>query len=245
MLFVRSLYRRPYLMAFGAIMGVTALACEGELETNFGPPGGLTGATLPPANLSDAGGTMTKHDGGTMKKCVFKTTKDSGTMDTGSTDAPSDTAAAEGGAGTEEAGTPEASDTPEAGDTDSGPPPVTDACKVTWTKDIQPNMTAGGKWACGNASCHGSGAFSPALGGSATDYYNTLVATSDMLATPALPFILPCSTNPAKSAFVCNVSGDSCGSQMPPLGNSVGAAEFSKSDIAMIKTWIACGAQDD
>jgi hypothetical protein len=235
------------LLLVGVSLGMSFAACE-DLDTNFGPPGGLAAGQsfpTPAENDSGGGGKTTKPDGGSMKKCVFKAPKDSGAMEASSpTDAESEGAADAEDAGAPDTGTP-AEDT---GAPDAGAPVVTDGCKVSWTRDIYPNMTAGGKWACGNVACHGGGGFSPTLMGNAESFYDTLISTQVTTGTGGdemLPFLLPCATDPSKSGFVCVTSTSNCGVEMPVTTNGVPATALSSSDIAMIKTWIACGAQDD
>jgi hypothetical protein len=232
--------RRRYLVTFGAILGLTVPACEGELETNFGPPGGLNGAMIPTPLPTDSGAS--KHDGATMMKCKSVAPKDSGSMDTGTvTDATSD--ATSDTMDEEEAAAADAS-APETGAVDAGPPAVKDDCKVSWTGDIWPKMTAGGAWACGNATCHGGGN-SPMLSGNAYDYYTSLVDYIDMLAPQPIPFVVPCSTDTKKSAFICVTTTSDCGLMMPETTLGVTATPLSKSDVDMVTTWIGCGSQYD
>ena len=137
----------------GALAGVLGFACSGEIETNFGPPGGLTGATLPAA--SGAGGSTQppggKKDAG-MTPCTYKAKP---LPEAAAPPADADTeAGAAAEAGAEDAGkAPDAGVTPPA----EGGSPVTVTCAASWTKDIFTYMGPAGAWQCGNAACHGPG----------------------------------------------------------------------------------------
>jgi hypothetical protein len=235
-------------------MGAAFFACTGELETNFGPAGGLKGQMLPPAEIPEASVTK-KPDASPGKKCVYKAPKDAAVETASTPEAGEEAAAAEGGA--EEAAATDAGATPEAaateastaGDADAGGMTQGDDCKVSWTNDIYPNMTAGGKWSCGNSACHGSGSFSPSLSGNAESFYQTLVGTSVTTGTGGstmLSVILPCSMSTAESGLLCVTSTSNCGTQMPVTNtDGVTATALSPADVTMIKTWIACGSIDN
>jgi hypothetical protein len=232
--------------SWGTLLGVAVLACaacEGEIDTNFGPAGGLEGKMLPVDNV-DAGMSGSKHDASMMKKCVYKAPpmKEAGPAETapaddGATDGAADEAAADDAGGADEAAAPEPSDTPEGGTGTMGG----GDCKVSWSKDIYSKMGAAGAWQCASSACHG-GLQSPVLTGSATDFYNTLAATmvTSTDGTTTLPFLLPCSTSPAKSDFVCVTASSNCGPEMPAIGS--GAVALTPTDVANVKTWIACGS---
>jgi hypothetical protein len=242
-------------------MGVVALvACSGEVDTNFGPPGGLSGKQLPQVEF-DAG-TRTKKDAG-MKKCVFKAPKDAGAPAMEASDDASEASAPEGGTaegGVAEGGTGDGASTGEAGPdldgsaapeaaADTGSPdtgaPSTD-CKVSWSKDIFPKMTATGAWQCGNAACHGPGSvIQPRMTNDPTTTYDNLAAYSleSPTGTSSRPFLLPCSTNPSASVFLCVTTSSTCGAQMPLT--STGARALTPPEVAAIKTWIGCGAIDN
>jgi hypothetical protein len=212
-----------------------AVACTGETLTNFGPPGGLSGKVLPAGESEpiDSGGNP-PSDGSMMKKCI---PPDSGPADAGTGEAaPIDEAgiteagATEGGAGSD-------SGTSDAG---SGGP----TCAVSWKSQIFKQMTAAGQWQCASASCHGGGGVAgPMLSDVATVSYDALVNYRTKLTTTPLPYILPCATDPAKSAFYCNVMGSSCGPQMPLMTN--GASLLTPAEVAMVKTWVECGAPNN
>jgi hypothetical protein len=106
-------------------------------------------------------------------------------------------------------------------------------------------MTAAGQWQCASPSCHGGGGvLGPTLNASDPKAsYDALAAYKSPFTTPALPYILPCSTDPAKSAIICNTSTMNCGPSMPLTTN--GAKSLTAKQVDMIKTWIGCGAIDN
>ena len=53
-----------------------------------------------------------------------------------------------------------------------------------------------------------------------------------------LPFILPCSKDPTKSAFVAVVTGGTYGPQMP-ITSTGGPTAVTPTQLAAINTWIA------
>lgn len=227
----------PFAVVVGAF--AVAVACTGEVETNFGPPGGLSGKELPPGETEpvDAAGGKPSDGGGMMKKCMFKGPPDSGSMEAAASEAG---LTSEGGAGLAEGGA--VAEAGAGGGSEGGT--VMDTCAVSWTKDIFPNMTAAGPWQCASASCHGGGGVAgPVLSSDPTASYDALVTYKTKLTTPSLPYILPCAMDPASSALLCNLSGASCGPQMPLTTN--GATLLTPKQVTMIKTWIACGALDD
>lgn len=229
-------------LPLASLIAGTALsfACVGEPQTNFGPPGGLSGKELPPGEIvpSEAGG---KGDGAMMKKCVFKPPPDAGTSESGMSEEAGSEGGTEEGGMVAEASSSSGGGAPEGG-SDSGS--SSSDCAVSWTHDIFPNMTAAGLWQCASASCHGGGGVAgPSLSDDPTTSYDALAAYMTQLTTPSLPFILPCSTDPKKSAILCNLSGTSCGFRMPLTTN--GAKLLTAKQIDAIKTWIGCGAIDN
>lgn len=147
-----------------------------------------------------------------------------------------------------------------AGDSGGGGPPpasnlacvtaggtlVADAgCAVSWSKDIFPKMAAGGAWNCAGASCHAAGN-PPVLPADAHGMYTTLTAYTGTATTGAQAgqyYFNPCSTDPAKSTFSCNLqpaASGGCGSLQMPLGITVAAA-----GMTAVSTWVACGAPEN
>ncbi len=221
------------------VVSAMTASCSGEPGTNFGPPDGLTGKTLPPPedSGSDAKGMA---DANPTKKCM-KT-------------APDDAAASEGGGGSDSGSTDAAATDSPADAASSDAPPADDAaadggssggdaggCSVSFTRDIFPNMKAGGAWQCASASCHASGVNTPMLTDDAAQIYNALSTFKLLPPAPDLPYILPCVTDEKKSAFVCNITTANCGIQMPLTTG--GATVPTTHQIAQIKTWVACGAE--
>jgi hypothetical protein len=116
------------------------------------------------------------------------------------------------------------------------------SCSVSWGSQLFPNMTASGAWKCGSSSCHG-GFQAPKVTASASATYANFAAYTLTPPAPALPYILPRNTDPTKSGIECNLSGTSCGNQMPLATG--GAQLLTASQIAMIDTWVKCGAPDN
>jgi hypothetical protein len=241
---------RSSALPFAAVVGAfgISLACSGELETNFGPPGGLEGQMLPMGS-GGGGGGGTKHDAGMMAKCTYKGKEagapaeaapppaEAGDDDGGATDGAADTDAADA----------EAPDTGTKGGAEAGPPPVESTCAVSWTKDIFSKMGAGGTWQCGNSACHGpGGTASPSITSDATSTYQNLAGfpVENATGTGSLPLIKPCEVNPDKSAFLYVVTGTTYGPEMP-VTSAGGPTPLNPSEIGNIKTWIACGAIDN
>lgn len=113
-------------------------------------------------------------------------------------------------------------------------------CTVSWSKDIYPNMQAGGAWNCAGAACHGNGVQQPLFSGTEHTDYATL-ANYKGTAANGDPYLDPCSTDPTKSDFVCNVqTTGGCGAAPMPLG-----AALAASDVTKITTWVSCGAPEN
>jgi hypothetical protein len=120
----------------------------------------------------------------------------------------------------------------------------TTPCSVSWKADIYPKMVAGGTWNCaGTGACHAS-ATQPVLAGDAHSFYTTLAnytGTTTNAPYASEPYLNPCSTDPAKSTFVCNTQATTpCGLAGMPLGQPIAAA-----GLTAISTWVACGAPEN
>jgi len=78
--------------------------------------------------------------------------------------------------------------------------------------------------------------------GNATTVYSTFAAfTSAMGAPGGLPYIVPGSTDPTKSSFLCSVDQTgTCGALMP-----LGLTPLTPTDLSTITTWIQCGTPDN
>jgi hypothetical protein len=156
-----------------------------------------------------------------------------------------------------DAGTPgNDAGTPPASGGDSGPAPgsnlacvlaggtlvASTTCSVSWSKDLYPKMQSGGAWNCAGSSCHASAGTPPTLSGDAHAFYTTLAnytATVTSGAQAGQPYFNPCSTDPTKSTFVCNLEPTGyCGALGMPLGASV-------ADPTSIATWVGCGAPEN
>jgi hypothetical protein len=117
-------------------------------------------------------------------------------------------------------------------------------CSVSWSKDIFPKMQSGGAWNCAGSSCHASASTPPVLSGDAHAMYTTLANYTGTVTSGAQagqPYFNPCSVDPTKSTFVCNVQATGpCGSLGMPLGVPIAAAGQTA-----ISTWVACGAPEN
>jgi hypothetical protein len=120
-------------------------------------------------------------------------------------------------------------------------------CGVSWSGTLYPKLT--GMWGCSNGGCHGDGTFKPTIAvGDASATYAALAGYTGTAITGSPyfgePFVLPCSTDPTKSAFLCSVSAPTCGTALMPLAGT-GATPLGAADLASIATWIACGAPNN
>jgi hypothetical protein len=115
-------------------------------------------------------------------------------------------------------------------------------CSVSWSKDLFPKMQSGGAWNCAGSSCHASASTPPVLTGDAHAFYTTLANYTGTVTSGAQagqPYFNPCSTDPTKSTFVCNLQPTGfCGMLGMPLGTPV-------ANPAPIATWVGCGAPEN
>ncbi len=115
-------------------------------------------------------------------------------------------------------------------------------CAVSWANDLFPSMTASGKWRCADSSCHG-GFQAPVMNSDSHATYAALAGRMMLFAPQKIPYVLPGSTDPTASGIECNLSGTSCGNQMPIT--SGGAQAASAADLAKIDTWVRCGSPEN
>jgi hypothetical protein len=111
-------------------------------------------------------------------------------------------------------------------------------CSVSFTTDLFPKMQAGGTWNCASPAngCHGNLQAPLLTTNTATAFYTTL-ANFALGDDKGVPYINPCSTDPTKSGFACNVaSTGTCGILMPS------GAAMAAADQTAVATWVACGA---
>jgi hypothetical protein len=115
-------------------------------------------------------------------------------------------------------------------------------CSVSFSKDIEGFMSSPTQWDCVNSSCHGSGLQQPQITGTASVDYPVLTKYSMNFNRP---YLNPCSTDPAQSSISCNLIPESCDdmTQMPePIGNN---AKATTAQLAMLNTWLQCGAPNN
>jgi len=114
---------------------------------------------------------------------------------------------------------------------------------VSWTNQIFPNMTSAGPWKCANSLCHGGVQPPKMTDNDPVATYNSLVGFTATDAT-GRPFILPCSVDPAQSAFECNVSPTppNCGLGSPMPLTTTGGTVLTAAQFGQLDTWIKCGA---
>jgi hypothetical protein len=122
-----------------------------------------------------------------------------------------------------------------------GTPVDAGACSVSYSGQIWPKMS--GTWHCSDANCHGAMVNQPFNLDNATDAYNNLMA----LSISGKPYLNPCSIDPDASAFVCNTTSPGCGAggQMPFPNSSIGSGPMSPTDMALVQTWVQCGAPNN
>lgn len=102
--------------------------------------------------------------------------------------------------------------------------------------DIYPNVRAGGKWRCADATCHG-GFASPTL--SCEDAVSCL-ASLGAISLLGKPYVVPdggAGADPRAAQMLCSLQG-ACGSKMPkPPG-----LDPSNEDLCVVDAWLKCGA---
>jgi hypothetical protein len=116
------------------------------------------------------------------------------------------------------------------------------SCAVSWTTQIAPGMAPGGKWKCADSTCHG-GLQGPKMTADPAATYASLASYTTQFAPRMLRYIDPGNTDPAASGIECNLSGATCGNQMPLTFN--GAQPLSSQELADLDTWIRCGAPEN
>jgi hypothetical protein len=155
--------------------------------------------------------------------------------------------------GTGASPTPSSSTSAEAGGTmtDGGTtdaPTVTGdggACPVSWKATIYPALT--GRWGCSSSVCHGTGDFQPLIeNGDAGGVYANFVAFAGAAGPPGgLPYVLPGSTDPSKSSFLCSIDPtNTCGTLMPYM-DTAADTPVTAMDLQNVTTWVTCGAPDN
>lgn len=109
-------------------------------------------------------------------------------------------------------------------------------CAVTFRSILESFRTA----QCSAASsCHG-GATPPRI--NPDDAAATYAAlTSYTIVSNGKPYVNPCSTNPADSSIICNLSATSCGVAMPQGAPGT----FDPAKLSDIQTWIGCGSPNN
>ncbi len=200
-----------------AVLALAGVGCGGETTTYGASPEGLKGATLPSPN---SGNPPPGQDAGANP--------------------PPDDAAATGDSGG-------AQDSAVGPLGDAGVPPPVDSgagalCGVSWTTTIYPDLT--NKWGCSaGGTCHGAGTSPTMVNPTATSVYDSFKAFTPAMGSPGgLPYILPGSTLPTQSSFLCSVDPTgTCGALMP-LGDTAGNTPVTAQDLQNITTWVKCGA---
>jgi hypothetical protein len=124
-------------------------------------------------------------------------------------------------------------------DAGSGALPDGGSCAVSWSTQIAPNMAPGGKWRCGDSTCHG-GLQGPKITADPVATYAALASYTMQFAPRMVRYVVPGNTDPTASGIECNLSGATCGNQMPLTFN--GALPLSSQDLADLDTWVRCGA---
>jgi hypothetical protein len=179
------------------------LAGCSDSGVSYGPPGGLSGKSLPQPTQSSPG-PAASPEGGSVADAGSRS------RDAGSTDG--------------------------AAAIDSG------ACPVSWSTQLFPNMTATGRWKCGDSTCHG-GFQSPKVTADPRTTYAAFAAFTMTPPAPAIPFVLSGGIDPGQSGIECNLGSTACGAQMPLT--QAGAQPLTKADVTMLDTWVKCGAPEN
>jgi hypothetical protein len=127
-------------------------------------------------------------------------------------------------------------------DAGSGALPDGGSCPVSWTAQIAPNMAPGGKWKCGDSTCHG-GLQGPKITADPAATYAALASYTMQFAPRMLRYLVPGNTDPTMSGIECNLGGTTCGNQMPLTFN--GAQPLSSQEQADLDAWVRCGAPEN
>ena len=135
-----------------------------------------------------------------------------------------------------------------SGGADAGPPatctplvtPEGGVCSVQFTRDIligKMSAAGAGTWGCAASGCHDpQGGSQPHI-----DVQNPSATYLALYNNSKKPYVYPCSTDPSMSEILTSLGmGDTTnGVNHMPLGN---AALPTPADIAMVTTWVGCGA---
>jgi hypothetical protein len=110
------------------------------------------------------------------------------------------------------------------------------ACNVSFKNDIIPALSAANCALSG--SCHGgeSPLFPPRIDIAKPDITWTEFSVYK-LSNGGTPYINPCSTDPTKSSFACNVNPTGTCGKLMPAGTGLPADVVTK-----IETWLRCGS---
>lgn len=127
---------------------------------------------------------------------------------------------------------------------DGGTPADGGTCAVSFKTDVLGALTRAN---CATAGCHGGAnpaqqpRIDPADPNSMYQEFQAFTVSTGAGGKGAAPlYINPCSTDPAQSGIVCNLSGtNTCGAKMP-VGADIAAADLQK-----ITDWVKCGAPNN
>lgn len=111
------------------------------------------------------------------------------------------------------------------------------SCEVSFAQDVLPAFGGAG---CHQAACHGGATpfnlprIDPGDPGAMWKEFGSFTLSSGK------PYINPCSTDPGDSSIACNVNPTgTCGTLMPQ------AVGLPDDVVAMIETWVTCGAPNN
>jgi hypothetical protein len=111
-----------------------------------------------------------------------------------------------------------------------------DACAISWSKDIYPNMLGPDKWQCATSACHAPGKQVPAIDPQNAGAALTSLKAYKMSTKPNDTYI-GTTGDPSKSTIECNLSGQ-CDPAMP-----IGAGkQLSNDERCRLHAWLQCGA---
>ncbi len=124
----------------------------------------------------------------------------------------------------------------EGGISDAGGGGTGDACAVSWSKDIFPNMVGTKGWQCATAACHAPGNTDPPIDPANPGAALTSLKGHKLASKPTLNYI-DNSGDPAKSTIECNLAGQ-CSPAMP-----IGAGrQLTDVERCKLHAWLTCGA---
>lgn len=114
-----------------------------------------------------------------------------------------------------------------------------DACAISWSKDIYPNMVGDQKWQCATAACHAPGKQVPAIDPQNAGAALTSLKAYKMTTKPNDTYV-GTTGDTTKSTIECNLNGQ-CDPVMP-----IGAGkQLTNDERCQLHAWLQCGAPNN